>query len=243
MELAVYNPGAGGFGFPGIPDWVWDWVPLPNLQDLVYGIARGIWTSYYRSGVIVARRAASVELQKLLSDLKDGFETTLSTIRTSDPVERLVEGIEAVREENRLEAIRLLRENPPVNLAELGNTISEAANTAGSLIYNVASSPADGYNALADGVHVIGQWIGIVGPDGGTQHYSVPSWIFHLLDELERDSRLSLTQTFRATKRNITRPEDEQDNKKRRVLRSKPTKTSQKRRSGRLRNSSTKRKN
>nr|QCD16727.1 VP2 [Porcine polyomavirus]QID98804.1 VP2 [Porcine polyomavirus] len=198
MDLAVLPPYDLETGIPGIPDWILNLLPeLPSLPDLISRIANGIWTSYYHAGTEIMRRTASEELQRLMGDLSEGLRQASAAaqqyIRESDPVNAIVRQIERAQAQRRIEAARLIQdaERGVVNVGELvqrvGDATRDAAGSMGQILSDIGQLPVDGYNALSSGVQRLGQWIAMPGPSGGTMHYSFPSWVLYVLDELEID--------------------------------------------------------
>ncbi|AWB14600.1 VP3 [Mus musculus polyomavirus 3] len=234
-------------GVPGIPDWVLQLVPdLPSLQDIVYRIASGIVSSYYHTGRVIVQRALSEEMQRLLNDLSDGFRYTFETLGRSDPVGAMIDQIQSAhRYFRRREQMLLIEGSDPIPFGEIASRAGEiagnVAETVSNVVVDVANLPRDGYNALSEGIHRLGQWVQYAGSDGGTGHYSTPSWILYVLQELERElpkiPRTSLKRKDTDNVHNNNRP------KKARARKNpsgpKASKSNQKRRSGSVRRRST----
>lgn len=238
MALAFFDQYQLESGIPGVPDWLFNIIAnsvpeLPSLQEIFYSIANGIWTSYYNTGRAVVERTVSEELQRLLRDLDNGFRTTFQNLRTSDPVEGIIDQIRGVANlqnieqvagraasglsraaqqavRNTAEAVGRATGDAAANAAStaitaVGGAASSAAQTVsdavsaavqatqdlashtGRLTYDIANLPNDGFNALSEGVHRLGQWIQMVGSTGGTHHYAAPQWILFVLDQLEEE--------------------------------------------------------
>nr|QCD16730.1 VP2 [Porcine polyomavirus] len=191
MELAIPTPGDLETGIPGVPDWVLNLVPeLPSLSEVVSRIAYGIWTSYYRTGSELIRRAASEELQRLLA-----FANTLATdstryaidyVQNSDPVGAIITQIENFQVQQRVTSARLLAEAERGTL-NVNSAVQQTVAKIQQFVQDVSQLPVDGYNALSSGVSRLGQWISMPGPSGGTDHYSVASWVLFVMDELQND--------------------------------------------------------
>ncbi|AVY05545.1 VP2 protein [Calomys tener polyomavirus] len=190
MALQVLPEVPLGGGIPGVPDWLFDIIPagLSTLQEVFHRIATGIITSYYHTGRAIVRRAISVEMQRLLSDLRDGFETTFEALGQGDPVEAIIDQVRAAHSTMIARERRLIEQGTPL-LPNLGgqivDTVAGAAQTVSNIVVDVTNIPMDGYNALQDGVHRLGQWVQMAGSDGGTPHYSYPPWVLYVLQELE----------------------------------------------------------
>nr|ARQ15057.1 VP2 [WU Polyomavirus] len=257
-------------GIPGVPDWVFNFIAshlpeLPSLQDVFNRIAYGIWTSYYNTGRTVVNRAVSEELQRLLGDLEYGFRTALATIGESDPVNAIVEQVRSFVSGGRERELLQIAAGQPVDISQgvsrgtatISNAVEAVRDATQRLsqatynfVYDASTLPRDGFNALSDGVHRLGQWISMPGATGGTPHYAAPDWILYVLEELNSDiSKIPTQGIKRKLQQNGLHSKASLHSKTRKVTKksthksAKPSKTSQKRRGRRAGRRTTVRRN
>lgn len=193
-------------GIPGIPDWLFNLVAsylpeLPSLQDVFNRIAFGIWSSYYNAGSTVVNRVLSDEIQRLLRDLEYGFRATLASIGESEPVNAIATQVRSLATTARERELLQITAGQPLDLSRPTSALSAAAGAlteaAYNFIYDASSLPKDGFNALSEGVHRLGQWISFSGPTGGTPHYATPDWILYVLEQLNADTYKIPTQAVK----------------------------------------------
>ncbi|WAA14053.1 VP3 [Lyfec polyomavirus MAF12] len=176
MALQLWFPNTGLWQNYGVslPDW-WSSLlsQLPDPYTVLQDIARGIWTSYYRSGQELIRRAIGDQVRGFVGTVQEGLLQTGRALveRTPDPVTGLVNVWNWATEHQRQWETQAMLEGQPIFGRETQ--------------WDSQNLPIDGGNNERDGWHFGGQWVTMRGSSLGA--YTVPQWMLYVLEEVEKD--------------------------------------------------------
>lgn len=208
MALQLWLPQAWPWGGAagGVPDWLLEVLrEVPTPSEILYNIARGIWTSYYRTGRELIQRTATRELASLLSRLRQNIINGANRAieMAPDPVQGLLNLINQAIAYNRDWETRALLEGRP--LFEPG----------GVVMYDTQNLPLSGNNDQRGGFHDEGTWVSFQGEEGNTPQYTIPQWMLFVLEELQKEVNKENKHAL-SKKRKWTSTETSQSDKKRR---------------------------
>ncbi|DAZ92362.1 TPA_asm: VP3 [Steenbok polyomavirus] len=190
MALQLWFPQTGlweNFGV-SLPDW-WNSLlsQLPDPWNILQDIARGIWTSYYRTGQELIRRQLGSQIRGFVDNIQQQLLATGRAIvaRSPDPVTGLVNVWNWATEHQRQWESQALLEGTPL----FGREVQ----------WDSTNLPIDGGNNQRDGWHFGGLWITMPGSSMGA--YTVPQWMLYVLEEVEKDLTAHHNGSLRQGKR------------------------------------------